>query len=98
MKNFWNYAQEHKQPENDPAQTAYVLPRDYGYEFSGPNGTIWGLFPADNLSAKIWNDTNNLLATYGMKLDVVYETRTDSVSTSLPYKTLIFWNGTTINS
>lgn len=97
MKNFWSYAQEHKQSKGDPAQTAYVLPRGYGYEFSGPSGTIWGVFPPDNLSSTIWHDTNSLLATYGMKLDVVYETRTDSIPTYLPYKTLIFWNGTTTN-
>ncbi len=98
MKNFWNYAQEHKQAKLDPAQTAYVLPSDYGYRFSGPNDTVWGLFPADNLSSKIWDDTNNLLTNYGFKLDIVYETRTDSIPINLPYKTLIFWNGTTEDS
>lgn len=98
MKNFWTYAQDHKRPQTDPAQTAYVLPRDYGYEFSGSSGTIWGVFPPDNLSATIWTDTNNLLANYGMKLDIVYETRTDNIPIYLPYKTLIFWNGTIINT
>jgi hypothetical protein len=98
MKNFWTYAQEHKRPQIDPAQTAYVLPRDYGYEFSGPSSTIWGVFPPDNLSSTIWTDTNNLLANYGMKLDIVYETRTDNIPIYLPYKTLIFWNGTIINT
>lgn len=95
MKNFWNYAQDHQPPKLDPAQTAYVLPMDYGYGFSGPNDTIWGLWPADALSPIIWNDTNNLLTTYGMKLDIVYETKTDDVPINLQYKTLIFWNGTT---
>jgi hypothetical protein len=95
MKNFWDYTKDHQQPHQDPAQTAYVLPEDYGCGFRGPNDTIWGLFPADSLSAEIWNESDSLLATYGMKLDIVYETRTDSIPINLPYKTLIFWNGTT---
>ncbi len=95
MKNFWNYAQTHQRPELDPAQTAYVLPTDYGYGFRGPNDTIWGLWPADALTPKIWNDANNLLSTYGLNLDIVYETKTDSIPINLPYKTLIFWNSTT---
>jgi hypothetical protein len=95
MKNFWKSAKDCQQPKQDPAQTAYVLPQDYGYGFRGPSDTLWGLWPADTLSPKIWNDTNNLLTTYGMKLDIVYETRTGSIPINLPYKTLIFWNGTT---
>ena len=96
IKNFWNYTLNHQQSAEDPAQTAYVLPTDYGYGFRGSNDTIWGLFPADSLSLKIWNDTNSLLAIYGLKLDIVYETKTDAVPINLPYKTLIYWNGTTI--
>ena len=96
MKSFWNYIQNHQQPKPHSAETAYVLPMDYGYGFRGPNDTIWGLWPSDALSPKIWNDVNSLLATYGLNLDVVYETKTDGIPINLPYKTLIFWNGTTI--
>ncbi len=96
MKDFWNYAKAHPQPEKNPAETAYVLPRDYGYGFRGANDSIWGLWSADSLSLKIWNDTNILLATYGMKLDIVCETRIGDVPINLAYDTLIFWNGTTI--
>ncbi len=98
MKSFWNYAHTHQRPQLDPAQTAYVLPKDYGYGFRGPNDTIWGLWPADALSPKIWNDANSLLSAYGFNLDIVYETKTDGVPINLQYKTLIFWNGTTIHA
>ena len=97
IKNFWSYTQSH-QRQDLSVQTAYVLPMDYGYGFRALNDTIWGLWPADALSPKIWNDTNSLLATYGMKLDIVYETKTDGIPINLPYKTLIFWNGTTTHS
>ena len=76
--------------------TFEIIRECYAVPFTGSNDTIWGLFPADSLSLKIWNDTNSLLAIYGLKLDIVYETKTDAVPINLPYKTLIYWNGTTI--
>ena len=98
MQNFWNYIHSNEQPKNNADQIAYVLPKDYGYAFRGSNDTIWGIFPPDSFSSKIWNDTNNLLTTYDMKLDIVYETLTDSIQINLPYKTIIFWNGTTLQT
>ena len=98
MKQFWNYTKTNTRSEEYPADTAYVLPANYGYGFRGPSDTIWGLWNADALSAKVWNDANSLLATYGNNLDIVYETRLDSEAVALPYKTLIFWNGTTIQN
>jgi hypothetical protein len=73
------------------------LPRDWGFGFRRPDDNIWGLWPADSIAPKVWNDTQQLLTTNGMNLDIVYETRIDNVPITLPYKTLIFWNGTTVN-
>jgi hypothetical protein len=70
-----------------------VLPRDYGYGFRGPNDKIWGKWE-DPLSSRVWNDVNNLLPTYMLNLDVVYETETVDLPINLPYDKLIFWNGT----
>ncbi len=98
MKQFWNYTKTNTRSGEYPADTAYVLPADYGYGFRSPNDTIWGLWNADALSAEVWNNANNLLVTYGSNLDIVYATRIDSQPIALPYKTLIYWNGTTIQS
>jgi hypothetical protein len=94
MKNFWNYYENHPRNGQYRAEAAYVLPTDYGYGFRGPNDVIWGLWPADNLSAKAWYDVNALLIQYPNNLDIVYETRIDNVQVSLPYEKLIFWNTT----
>ncbi len=96
MQQFWEYTKTNPRNGTYPADTAYVLPRDYGYGMRGPDDTIWGLWPADNSSAKIWNDVNALLSTYHLSLDIVYETRLDLQPVYLPYKHLIFWNGTEI--
>jgi hypothetical protein len=98
MKQFWNYTKTNTRSGEYPADTAYVLPADYGYGFRNSNDTIWGLWNADALSAEVWSNANSLLATYGSNLDIVYAIRIDSQPIALPYKTLIFWNGTTIQS
>ena len=98
MKQFWSYTKTNPQSGEFPADTAYVLPADYGYGFRSSSDTIWGLWNADALSANVWNTANSLLATYGNKLDIVYETRIGSQPIALPYKTLIFWMGTTVQN
>jgi hypothetical protein len=96
IKAFWYYTQLCPPNEEFPAETAYVLPSDYGYGFRGPADRIWGAFGPDTLSPVIWNATNSLIQKYGTKLDIVYETKTDSVPVTLPYKKLIYWNGTIV--
>ena len=96
MKAFWNYASSNPRVDQDPAQVAYVLPADYGYGFGGNSDSIWGLFPADSLASRIWNDTNNLIAQYKGNIDIVYENLTGNLQTRLMYQELIYWNGTVI--
>ena len=96
MKRFWNKANAGPKYDEFPADVAYVLPTDYGYGFRGPEDKIWGLWPSDSFSTKIWNDTSALLTKYGGKIDIVYQDKTRNAPVDLPYRTLIFWNGTTI--
>jgi len=96
MEQFWNYTRTNVRSNQYPAETAYVLPADYGYGFRSSSDTILGFWNADLLSVEVWSNANSLLTTYGNNLDIVYASRIDSQSITLPYKTLIFWNGTTI--
>lgn len=93
LKKFWNYHRAFSQP-NLTSNTAYVLPEDYGYGFRGPRDKIWGLWDSDELSSKVWNEANTLLASYGAKLDMVYDI--EEFSAEYPYKCLIFWNDSRI--
>lgn len=95
MRKFWNYVSTFPQ-SNQASKTAYVLPEDYGYGFRGPDDRIWGLWGPDELSPKVWNDTNSLLTSFDTKLDVVYETT--ELAKEQQYEKLIYWNGTTIPS
>jgi hypothetical protein len=98
MKRFWNYAKTNPFIGTYPAEIAYVLPRDYGYGFRSQRDTLWGIWDTDNLSSRIWNDTNRLLETYGSKIDFIYETAYGPQTISLPYNELIFWNGTFVKN
>ncbi len=95
MQNFWNYAQENPQPKQN-VDIAYVLPRDYGFGFRGPDDSIWGLWDPDELSPIIWNQANSLLETYNSQLDIIYETASPSVFKK--YREIVFWNGTTLSN
>jgi hypothetical protein len=93
MRKFWNYMRKFPQP-TPASNTAYVLPQDYGYGFRGPNDQIWALWSSDELSPKVWNEVSDLLISFSVKLDIIYETKElDNVQR---YDTLIFWNGSTI--
>jgi hypothetical protein len=96
MKRFWNKANAGPKHDEFPADVAYVLPTDYGYGFRGPEDKIWGLWASDPLSTSIWNDTSALLTKYAGKIDIIYQDKTRNAPVDLPYRTLIFWNGTTI--
>jgi len=94
MEKFWAYVTSEPPFDAYPANTAYVLPRDYGYGFRGPDDTIWGKWEVDVLSSQLWRDLNHLLGAYVLNLDVVYETKIGDTPIDFPYDKLIFWNGT----
>jgi hypothetical protein len=93
LKRFWQYAKEH--PRTNSAvgdRTAYILPKDYGYGFRGPNDGIWGLFSTDENSSKIWSDVNKWVEENKPLIDVIYE---DTLQYgAFNYSKLVFWNGT----
>jgi hypothetical protein len=95
LKNFWNYVKNNPQDHvANQRKVAYVLPQDYGFGFRTPNDTIWGIWNSDDLSNKVWNDTNNLINQYGLNLDIVYNDSEYMNSVTSRYDKLFFWNET----
>lgn len=95
MQNFWN--QIHSNPgtfDSSKAKVAYVLPENYGFGFRNPNDTIWGLFPANALSSKIYNDTRFLLGKYGTNLNIIYDDPAVIDPTLKDYGKVFYWNQT----
>ena len=96
LKRFWQYATDNPRPSAPPSdRVAYVLPKDYGYGFRGPNDTIWGLWGAANYtdSLKISTEVGALIDEYQNRLDIIYDDGLKANS-SYGYSKLIFWNGT----
>jgi hypothetical protein len=96
LKQFWQYATDNPRPSDPPSdRVAYVLPKDYGYGFRGPNDTIWGLWEADKYehSLKISTEVGALIDEYQNRLDVIYDDGLETNS-SYGYSKIIFWNGT----
>jgi hypothetical protein len=96
LKRFWQYTTDNPRPSDPPSdRVAYVLPKDYGYGFRGPNDTIWGLWGADkdDRSFKISTEVGGLIDEYQNRLDIIYDDGLETNS-SYGYSKLIFWNGT----
>ena len=94
LKRFWSDI--HSNPQSfgsNKAEVAYILPNDYGFGFRNAQDNIWGLFNADQLSAKVWNDTNRLICQYGSRLDILYDDVEFDASKSR-YERVVFWNQT----
>ncbi|MEJ2241988.1 MAG: hypothetical protein P8Y18_07585 [Candidatus Bathyarchaeota archaeon] len=95
IEKFWKYTQENPREEkNNEDRVAFVLPKDFGYGFRGPEDKIWGLWEADTTSLEISYHLGEFLKQYGINLDIIYD---DMLTINeLPYRKYIYWNGTII--
>ena len=94
LEQFWNTL--HKDPSslgNAKSNVAYVIPADYGFGFRSANDTIWGQFPADELSAKIYSDTVTLTAKYGARFNILYD-GAETAAKLGDYSTVYYYNQT----
>jgi hypothetical protein len=71
------------------------VPKDYGFGFRSSTDRIWGLFSSDELSAKIFEDTNNTLpGLYGSRFDILYDEPQIIDSVLGSYSQVYYWNYT----
>ncbi len=95
MRRFWDYANSNPQRFGiNKGTVAYVLPQYYGFGFRSPQDNIWGLWNADELSSKIWTDTQKLVTQYRSKIDIVYYDPNNINEIKTKYNQLYFWNQT----
>ncbi len=93
MKDFWNQIHSTNVDifETAKGQIALVLPKNYGSGLRSSEDRVW-LWPADNLSAPIWFQMNNLTKTYGVRLDIIYDDNTFGLEGK--YSRIYYWNST----
>jgi hypothetical protein len=75
LERFWNEvtAMPKKIQGSVKAEAALVLPRSYGWGMRHPEDRIWGFWGPDEQCPQIWELSRNLLAQYGLRLDIVYD-------------------------
>ncbi|MCW4053831.1 MAG: hypothetical protein NWE84_02775, partial [Candidatus Bathyarchaeota archaeon] len=96
LKDFWQYMQDNPRENSVTVdRVAYVLPKDYGYGFRGPNDKIWGLWEADNLTYQMCTTLGYFLEEYGSRLDIIYDDGLTPNNTYM-YSKLFFWNSTVL--
>lgn len=96
LQKFWNTLNSNPASfGQNGAVAAYIVPRDYGFGFRHENDTIWGLKPADALSAKIFNDANFVLpAKHGSRFDILYDEPERIAPLLGNYSVVYYWNQT----
>ncbi len=95
IKAFRDYVVTNPQNEtSDTQRLAYVLPDNYGFGFRRSSDTIWGVWPADNISQTIWNNAVDLERQYGDNFDILIGSPWTRLFGREHYDQLIWWNGT----
>jgi hypothetical protein len=95
LEGFWQYALDNPRNNNQiEKRVAFVLPKDYGYGFRGPEDKIWGLWEGTILSLEMSYHLGSFLEEHGTNLDVIYG---NEITTNEIYSKYIFWNGIIIS-
>jgi hypothetical protein len=92
LERFWKKITTETDYAPHEAQTALLLPRNYGWGMRSPNDTIWGLWGPDEKSTQVWNATRTLLTSFAPNADIVYDDARFSVEDK--YSTIYYWNST----
>ena len=94
MKKFWDYTQDYPRGiiGQVDGQTAFVLPKDYGWGMRHGADHMWGLWVADEKAPLIWENMNKLIQKYGLELDIIYDDNRFQIEEK--YSKIYFWNAT----
>jgi hypothetical protein len=92
LERFWVEVVQNPNVENGEveAEAALILPEDYGWGMRTSNDTIWGMWRPDDKSPQVWATLQNALATYGARLDIIYDDPTYPYQGK--YSQIIYWD------
>jgi hypothetical protein len=91
LERFWNEVVKTPQVVHGSiaAEASLILPRSYGWGMRNREDRIWYWGP-DEKSPHIWEFSRNLLARYGLRLDIVYNYTSFLVTGKYPQ--IYYWN------
>ncbi len=92
LKNFWNYIQQNPDKHgNLKADTAVVLPQDYGFGFGSPTGSVWQYHQDDNWTKKLYGDVTTFLNQHSSRVDIVYGDPEFQAAIQNNYTRVLYW-------
>lgn len=94
LENFWNEVVKNPNEIQGSvaAETALVLPNNYGWGMRWKEDKIWGVMEPDQNSLQIWDSLQKALANNGFHLDITYDNPTLQVTGK--YQQILYWNQT----
>ncbi len=94
LERFWNEQVQNPNVTRGEvkAEAAFVLPKNYGWGMRRPDDTVWGLWQPPAEYQQIWTKLQELLGTYGEKLDIVYDDPAYPIGDR--YQQVYYWNQT----
>ena len=92
LKNFWRYVQQNPDKHGSlKADTAVVLPQDYGFGFRSPDDSVWQYHQADYWTQKMYSDVTSLINQYKSSIDIVYSDPQFQSSIQSKYSEILYW-------
>ncbi len=94
LERFWNEVVQNPKIIHGgiKAESALVLPSNYGWGMRHPEDTIWGLWNPDEEAQQIWWLLQKTLAKHDLQLDIVYDDA--KYSAAGKYQHIYYWNQT----
>ena len=92
LKDFWNYVRNNPYKQGYlKADTAVVLPDNYGFGFRSPDDSVWQYHTASSWTEKLYSDITELLNQHNSSFDIVYiDPQFDNRTQSL-YGRILVW-------
>lgn len=92
LKDFWNYVQQNPDKlDSQKADTAVVLPQDYGFGFRSPDDSVWQYHTATSWSQQLYFNVTDLLSQYKSSLNIVYSDPQFQSAIKSEYKKILYW-------
>lgn len=91
MQEFWSYMEQNPEGYGKTvAETALVLPENYGWGMRSLDDRIWGYWGPDEYSEQIWTVLQHMLDKYGLTLDIIYDD--PNYPPEEFYSKIVYWN------